>query len=130
MNRTVRCLKALYILSASAQTSFRSLIPLITALICTKWASVVFAMICANVVFPVPGGPERMMEESVSCSMAERSAVPSPTTCSCPMKSWSFWGLRRNASGASAIAMEERSIQDGEKNPRIPLRKKKQECLA
>jgi TrmH family RNA methyltransferase len=46
---------------------------------------VVRAMICASVVFPVPGGPQRMMEVISSRSIWRRSGLPGPRMCSWPM---------------------------------------------
>ena len=49
--------------SACAITSLISRIPLVTALNSTKEARVRPAMIRASVVFPTPGGPQKIMEE-------------------------------------------------------------------
>ena len=38
----------------------------------------------ASVVFPVPGGPYRIIEPTRSSAIADRSAEPSPSTCSWP----------------------------------------------
>src|SRR3989344_111547 len=38
----------------------------------------------AIVVFPVPGGPQRMKEKRCCFSIATRSGFPGPTKCSCP----------------------------------------------
>ncbi len=43
-------------------TFFISFIPLVTALKLINSAFVVFAIIRANVVFPVPGGPQNIIE--------------------------------------------------------------------
>jgi len=53
-----------------------------TALNDTNLARVTFAISLASVVFPVPGGPHRMIENSVSPAIARRSSRPSPTICS------------------------------------------------
>ena len=50
--------------SAWFMTSFTSLIPLVTALNSTNSARVFFAMILARVVFPTPGGPQKIMEDT------------------------------------------------------------------
>ena len=66
----------------------------------TNSACVVFAMMRASVVLPVPAGPYRMTEDSVSCSMARRSQESGPTACSWPTYSPSVRGRMRAASGA------------------------------
>ena len=48
--------------SASAMTSLTSLIPEVTAEKGTKWADVSVAMSRASVVFPDPGGPQKISE--------------------------------------------------------------------
>ncbi len=50
-------------------------------------------MICASVVFPVPGGPEKMTEGSRSASIARRRSLPGARICSCPTNSSSERGL-------------------------------------
>ena len=62
----------------------RSATPEVTALTGRKGALVVVAMMRASVVLPEPGGPQRMIDESRSASIALRSSVPGPTTCSWP----------------------------------------------
>ena len=47
-------------------TSLISLMPLVTALKLMNSALVRLAMMLANVVFPTPGGPQKIMEEMVS----------------------------------------------------------------
>src|SRR3989344_6971485 len=54
----------------------------------------------AMVVFPVPGGPQRMKENLCFFSTATRSGFPAPTRCSCPTASSSFVGRIRAASGS------------------------------
>ncbi len=49
--------------SARDMTSLISLIPLVTALKSMKSALVFSAMILASVVFPTPGGPQKIMEQ-------------------------------------------------------------------
>src|SRR5690606_25950504 len=78
----------------------RSATPADTAETCTNSALVTVAIIRASVVFPLPGGPQRMSELSRSCSIARRSSVPGPTTCSWPTNSSSVRGRMRSASGA------------------------------
>ena len=57
-------------------------------------------MMRANVVFPVPGGPEKITEGKRSASMARRSSFPGPRICSWPANSSSERGRIRVASGA------------------------------
>ena len=56
----------------------------VMALTSTNSACVELAIIRASVVLPVPAGPYRMTEESVSCSMARLSHEPGPTACAWP----------------------------------------------
>ena len=51
---------------------------------------------------PVPGGPYRTIECGRPSSIADRSADPSPSRCSCPTNSSSVSGRIRAASGWSA----------------------------
>ncbi len=59
------------------------------------------AITCAMEVFPVPAGPKRMTELSVSASIAARSQLSSPTASRCPTTSSSTRGRRRTARGAA-----------------------------
>src|SRR3989344_4448622 len=77
-----------------------SFTPLVTALSWMNSAFVASAIIFASVVFPVPGGPAKITDVRISCSIALRNGVPSPTISSCPEKSSSVIGRRRNAKGA------------------------------
>ena len=60
------------------------------------------AMTSASDVFPHPGGPYRMMLESLSARIALRSSFPSPRMWSCPTMSSSDRGLILAASGLSS----------------------------
>src|SRR5690606_25162492 len=66
----------------------------------TKAARVVLATMRARVVFPAPGGPQRIRDERRSASIALRRSVPSPITCSCPTSSSRLRGRMRVESGA------------------------------
>ena len=89
---------------ACATTLRKSATPALTAESATKWPPVAAATISASVVFPVPGGPQRIIEGTESLSIARRSARPGPTRCSCPTKSSRVLGRMRAASGALAGA--------------------------
>ena len=39
------------------------------------------AMICASVVFPTPGGPQRIKEEMRPAAIILRKTAPGPTRC-------------------------------------------------
>ena len=52
-----------------------------TAEISSKAAPVRSATMRAIVVFPVPGGPKRIIDGERSSSMARRNAEPGPSTC-------------------------------------------------
>ena len=53
-----------------------------TALKATKRPFVVAAISLAIVVFPLPGGPHRMIDWRASRVMASRRGAPGPTTAS------------------------------------------------
>ena len=57
------------------------------------------AITSARLVFPVPGGPERMIELNRSASIARRSSFPGSSKCRCPTYSSSERGRNRAASG-------------------------------
>ena len=78
MNRSVRAPPRRRASSASAITARISLIPESTALNATNRACVAVAISRASVVLPVPGGPQRMIDCSRSCSIAARSGRPGP----------------------------------------------------
>src|SRR6266851_5360408 len=86
--------------SASTITCLISLIPESTAENSMKLACVRCAMIFASVVFPVPGGPQKIIETASSLSMASRSGLPGASRCSCPTYSSSVRGRILSASGA------------------------------
>ena len=71
-----------------------------TAEISSNAAPVRSATMRAIVVFPVPGGPNRIIDGGRSSSIASRSAEPGPSTCCWPTSSSSVDGRRRTASGA------------------------------
>ena len=81
-----------------------SFTPTETADIPTKAAWVERASSRASVVFPVPGGPQRMSEGRAPPSTARRSSRPGPVRCSWPTNSSSVVGRIRSASGARAAA--------------------------
>src|SRR5437660_12331993 len=85
--------------SASDITCLISLIPASTAENSMNSAFVIFAMIFARVVLPVPGGPQKMSEPVSSRSICVRSDLPGPIRCSCPTYSSSARGRIRSASG-------------------------------
>ena len=82
MNRTVRRPVADWQASAPRMTSLISLIPDKTALKEMNWERVAPATMRASVVFPDPGGPQKIKECRRSSSMATRSGRPGPTTSS------------------------------------------------
>ena len=90
--------------SASLITLRISLMPLVTALKLMKFAFVRAAMICASVVLPTPGGPQKIMEDTRSSSISCRSTLPLPSKWRCPANSSSVRGRIRVASGMSCPA--------------------------
>jgi hypothetical protein len=96
-------------LPASVTTRRMSATPARTALRVSKCDFVVLAMIIASVVLPVPGGPQKMMEEKRrSVSMARRSSLPGPRMCSWPTNSSKVRGRMRAARGASCFSCSRR----------------------
>ena len=65
----------------------------------TTLAQVVAATTRARVVLPVPGGPQKMAEDTRSASTSARNGRPGPTRCSCPTISSRERGRSRAASG-------------------------------
>ena len=96
---TVRC-PILLASSAWFMTSRISLIPLVTALKLINWAFVLPAIMLARVVFPTPGGPQKIMEEIWSFSISCRRIFPFPSRCSWPAKSSRESGRSLVARGA------------------------------
>ena len=97
--------------SATSRTSFT---PAVTADSGSNAFSVAPATRRAIVVLPVPGGPQRITDDSRSASMSTRSGLPDPRRCSWPTTSSRERGRSRAASGArpcsrSATAAEKRS---------------------
>src|SRR5688572_14954056 len=89
-------------LRASSMSALMSLMPLLVAENVTKRARVVRAMIRASVVFPEPGGPQKIMDGMRSASMALRRKRPGESSSSRPTISSRLRGRRRSASGASS----------------------------
>src|SRR2546426_1102810 len=69
----------------------------------SNWALVCAAINRAREVFPDPGGPQRIRDDRVSCSMASRSGRPGPRTSSCPTSSSSDRGRIRSARGPGRL---------------------------
>ena len=88
---------------ASSISALISLMPVDVAEKVTKRARVVRAMIRASVVFPDPGGPQKIMEGMRSFSMAFRRNRPGARMSWSPTISSSDCGRNRSGSGASAL---------------------------
>ena len=86
--------------SASSMTFLISLIPEVTAEKVINSDFVSLAIILASVVFPTPGGPQKIIEEILSLSIIRLSNLFSPIKCVCPTTSLSFLGLIRDARGS------------------------------
>jgi hypothetical protein len=65
----------------------------------TKYASVSRAMIMASEVLPHPGGPQKIIENGLSSSIARRIRPPPASMWDCPTKPSRFLGRIRSASG-------------------------------
>ena len=59
-------------------------------------------------VFPLPGGPQKIIEPGTPRSIASRSGLPGASRCSCPTNSSSVRGRMRAASGWPPGSREER----------------------
>ena len=97
---TIVLIPSLLLLSASSITFFISLIPDVTAENVMNSDFVCLAIILASVVLPTPGGPQNIIEVTLSLSIIFRSIFPSPIKCFCPTNSSKFTGLMREASGS------------------------------
>ncbi len=100
MKRIVFRLRAPSRTFASFTTFLTSATPEVTAENWTKWERERRAIMRANVVFPEPGGPQKIRETSLSSSSIFRKIFPFPTICSCPTNSSNVWGRIRSARGA------------------------------
>src|SRR2546425_11086374 len=85
--------------SATAMTSFLSLMPARTALKETNSELVRRAIRRARVVLPQPGGPQKSMEPRLSFSICTRRDLPEPRSFSWPTNSSRVRGRMRSASG-------------------------------
>ena len=72
-----------------------------TALKGTNARALVVATSRASVVFPVPGGPQKIIDPGTPRSMASRNGLPGPSTCVCPTNSSSARGRIRAARGCA-----------------------------
>lgn len=88
---------------ACSITSRTSLTPELMALKVKNGAFKVCAIILAMVVLPVPGGPHKIMDGSLPCSMAVRKMLPLPVRCSWPANSSKVVGRNRSASGGKVV---------------------------
>src|SRR5581483_4339652 len=99
-SKIVRCPYKLNRSCASSTIRRISATPASTALKVSKWEDVLFAIMLASDVLPVPGGPHKIIEENRrSASTARRSNFPGPRISSCPVNSSSVRGRIRAASG-------------------------------
>jgi len=89
----------LYILALSI-TSLTSFTPEFMALNEKNGLSWVCEIIKDSVVFPTPGGPQKIMLGMFPLSIALRSTAPSPTKCFWPVYSSSVFGRILSANGS------------------------------
>src|SRR5919106_3809140 len=82
---------------------FKSLTPDVTAEKCTQTAPADCAKICARVVLPLPGGPQRMREPSLPDAAMPLRSLPGPRRCSWPTNSSRVVGRILSASGWEAF---------------------------
>src|SRR4029453_13606590 len=101
MNKIVFCPAVRRRFVAAAMTRRISATLLSTPLIRINLAWVISEMMRARVVFPLPGGPEKITDGKRSASIARRNSFPGPRMCSWPTNSSSKRGRIRVASGAA-----------------------------
>ena len=89
--------------SASCITLFISFMPLVTAEKLINFAFVCLAITFAIVVFPTPGGPQKIIELTISCSIIFRSTRPFPKSCRCPTTSSNVRGRSLSANGCGTV---------------------------
>ena len=94
---------------ASATTSRISFTPDSTAESARKRAFAYAATSRPRVVFPVPGGPQKIIEWARPASIATRNGLPGPKRCACPTSSSRVRGLMRSARGRVASAAGSKS---------------------
>ena len=102
--------------------------PAVTADSCSNALAVWPAISRASVVLPVPGGPQRITDDSRSASISARSGRPGPSRCSWPTMSSSVRGRSRAASGArrasrSSAAAANRSSATASRPPPVVRRR-------
>ena len=90
-----------FILRASAKTSLTSLTPLATAESATNAFLVCWRITWARLVFPQPGGPQKIMLGTLSFSRLLRNRLCSPRILFWPKNSSRFLGRNLSASGWS-----------------------------
>lgn len=91
--------------SATWTSFFRSAMPLVTAERAVKWEEVLRAMRRARVVFPLPGGPQKMRLWSWFFSVRWRRRPSDWVRRSWPKTSVHWVGRRRSARGADCCLM-------------------------
>ena len=82
INKIVRFPLMAMVSFAFSTMSVISFLPAVVAFICRNSPAVVFAITWASVVFPVPGGPYKIMEESLSAVIDLYKRVFLPIICS------------------------------------------------
>src|SRR5690606_22791842 len=90
---------------AFAITSLTSLTPELTALSTKKEAFTLLAIIWAKVVFPTPGGPQKIMEGRLPLLITVLNIPSGPTKCSWPVTSSHIIGLTLSANGDCAFTI-------------------------
>ena len=70
-------------------------------------------MTWARVVLPTPGGPQKIMEETMSCWMMRRSTIPSPKRCCWPTTSSMVRGRSRAGSISTKPAIVKAAKEQG-----------------
>ena len=84
---------------ASSMTICNSFFVSVAAFNVRKAYFVVPAMALAILVFPIPGGPYKIIEESCLAAIIRAIIFPGATKCCCPTTSSKQVGLIRNANG-------------------------------
>src|SRR3989344_7610438 len=100
--------------AASATTRRTSSSLAVTAESAINSASSFWAIKCARVDLPDPGGPQKMSEGKF-CEAISLVIIPfSPTRCDCPINSGKLFGRSCSASGANCIRLLYRNIPESQ----------------
>ena len=96
--------------AARSTTARISFTPAVTAESASKCARTSSASSRAIVVFPLPGGPQRISDGNAPARVSARSPALGASSCGWPIISSSWRGRMRSASGAAGAPRSLRSL--------------------